>query len=582
MVAHRYLKEGDAAKLFSQLISGVWYIHQKKIAHRDLKLENLLLDRHRNVIITDFGFANRMDDLMQGSCGSPCYAAPELFSKEPYVGSAADIWSCGVTLYATLVGYLPFHDDPANPNGDNLDLLYEHIVNKPLYFPDYISTDARDLLSMMLIPDPAHRATLVSVMAHPWLAPYGQLFQRTVDELENAAMEQQQMKRLAYQRQMKAQAAAGTRVDAPGKLTRRESKDDAGRTRKDPPPSTPSAPEKKTVDTGRDAIQAEADDTSYPETAPSTQMRPSAASTMTKPLPSPLISAEANTRPTGTRPAIHSPQADSQTPVEQQPGSSPNNSTASSSRHKGLSMDKMALTKIFGITSTAEPVEDGGNQCQSQSHSPTMLQSLRCTISGAGKTTSKNSMLSPLGESGTVGEDAKDWKKCRRNTLMTMTGPLRSRTRKSKTPTPARESFEKPIAATATATATPPPAPPQNASIGDFGMGSIGMQASTDKARTVMHWFRARNQSQDPIDFALSAPDGRYAKIGPNMAFTLPHKIFPSFRRKWTSGSFVMPPNCHHHRIKNVNPSSILPGAFRICFVLFSAASSSMKLASWL
>ena len=128
ILAHRYLREKDACKLFSQLLSGVWYIHQKKIVHRDLKLENLLLDRNRNVIITDFGFANRFehraDDLMQTSCGSPCYAAPELvISDGLYVGSAVDIWSCGVILYAMLAGYLPFDDDPANPDGDNINLL---------------------------------------------------------------------------------------------------------------------------------------------------------------------------------------------------------------------------------------------------------------------------------------------------------------------------------------------------------------------------------------------------------------------------------------------------------------------------
>jgi serine/threonine protein kinase len=96
ILAHRYLKEKDAAKLFAQLISGVNYLHQKKIVHRDLKLENLLLDKHRNVIITDFGFANRFeqkqDDLMSTSCGSPCYAAPELVISEGlYVGSAVDM-----------------------------------------------------------------------------------------------------------------------------------------------------------------------------------------------------------------------------------------------------------------------------------------------------------------------------------------------------------------------------------------------------------------------------------------------------------------------------------------------------------
>lgn len=212
ILAHRYLKEKDACKLFAQLISGVWYLHQKKIVHRDLKLENLLLDKHRNVIITDFGFANRFehrsDDLMQTSCGSPCYAAPELvISDGLYVGSAVDIWSCGVILYAMLAGYLPFDDDPANPDGDNINLLYKYIVNTPLSFPEYISAEARDLLSMMLVPDPVRRADLPSIMAHPWLAPYAHMFQKSIEELERTAMEQHHQKRLAYQKSMKQAAA---------------------------------------------------------------------------------------------------------------------------------------------------------------------------------------------------------------------------------------------------------------------------------------------------------------------------------------------------------------------------------------
>lgn len=131
ILAHRYLKDRDAAKLFAQLISGVRYLHAKRIVHRDLKLENLLLDRNRNVIITDFGFANRFgiapeDELMATSCGSPCYAAPELVVQDGrYVGSAVDVWSCGVILYAMLAGYLPFDDDPSNPDGDNINMLYK-------------------------------------------------------------------------------------------------------------------------------------------------------------------------------------------------------------------------------------------------------------------------------------------------------------------------------------------------------------------------------------------------------------------------------------------------------------------------
>lgn len=228
ILAHRYLKEKDACKLFAQLISGVSYIHAKKIVHRDLKLENLLLDRNRNVIITDFGFANRFehraDDLMQTSCGSPCYAAPELVISEGlYVGSAVDIWSCGVILYAMLAGYLPFDDDPANPEGDNINLLYKYIVNTPLTFPDYVSPDARDLLSMMLVPDPKRRSGLPEIKSHRWLAPYSQLFSRTVPELEHIALEQQNLKRQAYQRQMRSHAAEQQREREQGKMSRNAS-----------------------------------------------------------------------------------------------------------------------------------------------------------------------------------------------------------------------------------------------------------------------------------------------------------------------------------------------------------------------
>ena len=132
---HRYLNDASAKRLFAQLISGVGYLHKIGIVHRDLKLENLLLDRHKNIIITDFGFANTFDpeddlsddiqinisnkefvkkleldkvnsatgwrrgDLMATSCGSPCYAAPELVVTDGlYTGRKTDVWSCGVIL----------------------------------------------------------------------------------------------------------------------------------------------------------------------------------------------------------------------------------------------------------------------------------------------------------------------------------------------------------------------------------------------------------------------------------------------------------------------------------------------------
>lgn len=174
---HRYLKESLACRLFAQLVSGVDYMHSKGIVHRDLKLENLLLDKHKNIIITDFGFVNSFqnsnNDLMKTSCGSPCYAAPELVvSSEPYEGKKVDVWSCGVILYAMLAGYLPFDDDPENPDGSNIARLYHYITHTSLTFPEYIQPTPRDLLRRILVSNPNKRISLREIRSHIWLAPH--------------------------------------------------------------------------------------------------------------------------------------------------------------------------------------------------------------------------------------------------------------------------------------------------------------------------------------------------------------------------------------------------------------------------
>ncbi|KAJ3367288.1 hypothetical protein GGF31_007631 [Allomyces arbusculus] len=212
ILANRCLPEDEARRLFAQLVEGVHYMHSKNVVHRDLKLENLLLSSTKDLVIIDFGFANQFPPpgspehlathhrasvassiistwggsadralhvpdrhfLMATSCGSPCYAAPELVIADGYVGTSADVWSCGVILFAMLAGYLPFDDDPENPQGDNITLLYRYILSEPtpLHFPPEMGDEAKDLIARILVPDPERRLTMVEVIEHPWLAPY--------------------------------------------------------------------------------------------------------------------------------------------------------------------------------------------------------------------------------------------------------------------------------------------------------------------------------------------------------------------------------------------------------------------------
>lgn len=180
ILQHKHLKEDFARRLFAQLVSGVDYMHSKGYVHRDLKLENLLLDKHKNIIISDFGFVNcfssRRGDFMKTSCGSPCYAAPELvLSQSPYEGRKVDIWSMGIILYAMLAGYLPYDDDAENEDGTDITRLYNYIHKTPLTFPEYITPLARDLIRRTIVPVPHKRITMDEIRRHSWLAPYASL-----------------------------------------------------------------------------------------------------------------------------------------------------------------------------------------------------------------------------------------------------------------------------------------------------------------------------------------------------------------------------------------------------------------------
>lgn len=150
-------------------------MHSLGIVHRDLKLENLLLDQNQDLVITDFGFAIKTDSdaLLLTSCGSPCYAGPELVVSEGYRGPPADIWSCGIILYAMTAGYLPYDDDPMNPDGENIQLLYRYILESELGYPAHVCPDAVALMKRILVGDPVVRIDIEGILDSAFMEGVG-------------------------------------------------------------------------------------------------------------------------------------------------------------------------------------------------------------------------------------------------------------------------------------------------------------------------------------------------------------------------------------------------------------------------
>ncbi|XP_016001696.1 serine/threonine-protein kinase BRSK2 isoform X2 [Rousettus aegyptiacus] len=153
----------EARKFFRQIISALDFCHSHSICHRDLKPENLLLDEKNNIRIADFGMASLQvgDSLLETSCGSPHYACPEVIRGEKYDGRKADVWSCGVILFALLVGALPFDDD-------NLRQLLEKVKRGVFHMPHFIPPDCQGLLRGMIEVDAARRLTLEHIQKHTW------------------------------------------------------------------------------------------------------------------------------------------------------------------------------------------------------------------------------------------------------------------------------------------------------------------------------------------------------------------------------------------------------------------------------
>ncbi|CAN4095874.1 unnamed protein product [Withania somnifera] len=166
IVSKGKLSEAQGRKLFQQLVDGVSYCHDKGVFHRDLKLENVLIDSRGNIKISDFGLSAlpqqfRDDGLLHTTCGSPNYVAPEILSNRGYNGATSDTWSCGVILYVILTGYLPFDDR-------NLAVLYQKILKGDVHIPKCLSAGAKNLIKRILDPNPHTRITMAQIKEDGW------------------------------------------------------------------------------------------------------------------------------------------------------------------------------------------------------------------------------------------------------------------------------------------------------------------------------------------------------------------------------------------------------------------------------
>ncbi|EXJ81420.1 CAMK/CAMKL/MARK protein kinase [Capronia epimyces CBS 606.96] len=168
LCSHAPLPVETVQKIFTQLVGAVAYIHSKSCVHRDLKLENVLLDKNENVKLCDFGFTREYEgkaNYLQTFCGTVCYSAPEMLKGEKYAGEKVDVWSLGIILYALLKGELPFDED------DDAATKAKILKEDPVY-PETFPDSAKSLLSKLLSKRPLHRPTLADILADPFLADH--------------------------------------------------------------------------------------------------------------------------------------------------------------------------------------------------------------------------------------------------------------------------------------------------------------------------------------------------------------------------------------------------------------------------
>ena len=176
------LNEEDASIIFYQIVNGVEYLHNNFICHRDLKLENILIDKKKNVKIIDYNLSNFFLEsngcILKTPCGSPYYAAPEMIKNKSYNAKSVDIWSIGIILYVILCGFLPFEDK-------NSRRLYQKIINSKIFIPNFLSDIARNIIENLLQKNCTKRYTIKQIKKHPFYIMGEYLYNNKINNNNN-------------------------------------------------------------------------------------------------------------------------------------------------------------------------------------------------------------------------------------------------------------------------------------------------------------------------------------------------------------------------------------------------------------
>ncbi|XP_063681933.1 serine/threonine-protein kinase NIM1-like [Bolinopsis microptera] len=157
------ITEHTARFFFIQILDAVNHMHRCGVYHRDLKTENILMDKDKTIRVADFGISTCERGLITQHCGSPAYCPPEIFKKIPYLAAPMDVWALGCILYELGAGGMPFRARTKQEMTDKI-LQVDYVI------PENFSDNLKDLVQKIIVGDPKDRFTLKEIRGHPWLA----------------------------------------------------------------------------------------------------------------------------------------------------------------------------------------------------------------------------------------------------------------------------------------------------------------------------------------------------------------------------------------------------------------------------